>query len=281
MTDLLMGRARRPGARARIMGILNVTPDSFSDGGRHVSVDDAVDHAAALIAAGADLVDVGGESTRPGAERVPLEVEQERVLPVVRELVGRGIAVSVDTMNAATAERAVALGAVVVNDVSGGLADPDMPRVAAATGAVFVVMHWRGHSDRMQQNAHYADPVEDVRREVEQRVVELIDQGVHPDQLVIDPGIGFGKDAAQNWQLLAGYDRFASLGLPVLIGASRKRFLQGVGSPPEAPATDRDLASAAISLLAAERGAWGVRVHAPAPTRALLDVWDAWRSARP
>jgi len=281
MTDLLMGRARRPGARARIMGILNVTPDSFSDGGRHVSVDDAVDHAAALIAAGADLVDVGGESTRPGAERVPLEVEQERVLPVVRELVGRGIAVSVDTMNAATAERAVALGAVVVNDVSGGLADPDMPRVAAATGAVFVVMHWRGHSDRMQQNAHYADPVEDVRREVEQRVVELIDQGVHPDQLVIDPGIGFGKDAAQNWQLLAGYDRFASLGLPVLIGASRKRFLQGVGSPPEAPATDRDLASAAISLLAAERGAWGVRVHDPAPTRALLDVWDAWRSARP
>ncbi|MFZ7087216.1 dihydropteroate synthase [Curtobacterium sp. RRHDQ10] len=262
------------------MGILNVTPDSFSDGGLHAAYDDAVTHALDLVAAGADIVDVGGESTRPGAERVPLEVEQQRVLPVVRELVRQGVAVSVDTMNAATAERSVEAGAMIVNDVSGGLADPDMARVVSSTGAGFVVMHWRGHSDRMQRNAVYAHAVEEVRREVEQRVAELIVLGVHEDQIVIDPGLGFAKDAGQNWEILAGYERFASLGLPVLVAASRKRFLDGVGSAPGAPASARDTASAAISLLAAERGAWGVRVHDPVPTRAVLDVWDAWRAAR-
>ncbi|PYY38162.1 dihydropteroate synthase [Curtobacterium sp. MCJR17_055] len=262
------------------MGILNVTPDSFSDGGLHLAVDAALEHARTLVATGADLVDVGGESTRPGAERVPAEVEQQRVLPVVQQLVAEGVAVSVDTMNASTAERAVDLGAVIVNDVSGGLADPDMVHVVADSGVGYVVMHWRGHSDRMHRNAEYTHAVEEVRREVEMRVAELIVLGVRQEQVVIDPGLGFAKQGRHNWEILAGYDRFASIGLPVLVAASRKRFLDGVGSPAGAPPAERDLATAAISLLAAERGAWGVRVHDPAPTRAVLDVWDAWRAAR-
>ncbi|PZF63014.1 dihydropteroate synthase [Curtobacterium sp. MCBD17_013] len=274
------GAAPSTPGRARIMGILNVTPDSFSDGGEHHRRDAAVTHARRLVADGADLVDVGGESTRPGAPRVPVDEEQRRVLPVVQDLVAEGITVSVDTMNAATAERSLELGASIVNDVSGGLADPDMARVVAASGAGFVVMHWRGHSDVMHRNAVYEDAVEDVRRELELRVAELIVLGVHPDQVVVDPGLGFAKHGRQNWEILAGYERFASLGLPVLVAASRKRFLAGVGSDPDAAPRDRDLATAAITLLAAERGAWGVRVHDPAPNRAVLDVWDAWRAAR-
>ncbi|PYY32530.1 dihydropteroate synthase [Curtobacterium sp. MCBD17_030] len=273
-------RGRSTPQGTRVMGILNVTPDSFSDGGLHLAVDAALDHARHLVANGADLVDVGGESTRPGAERVPVDVEQERVLPVVQQLVSEGIAVSVDTMNASTAERAVEFGAVIVNDVSGGLVDPDMSRVVAETGVGFVVMHWRGHSDRMYRNAEYTHAVEEVRREVELRVAELIVLGVRQEQVVIDPGLGFAKRGQQNWEILAGYERFASIGLPVLVAASRKRFLDGVGSAAGAPPAERDLATAAISLLAAERGAWGVRVHDPAPTRAVLDVWDAWRAAR-
>jgi dihydropteroate synthase len=274
------GRAATGTDRPRVLGILNVTPDSFSDGGLHDTVDAAVAHGRALVAAGADMVDVGGESTRPGAERTPVAVEQERVLPVVAELVAEGIPVSIDTMNAPTAERAVGLGAVLVNDVSGGLADPDMAKVVADTGTGFVVMHWRGHSDRMQREAVYTDVVEEVRRAVEMRVAELIVLGVRQEQVVIDPGLGFAKHGVQNWQVLAGYERFASIGLPVLVAASRKRFLDGVGSPAGAAPAERDLATAAISLLAAERGAWGVRVHDPAPTRAVLDVRDAWRAAR-
>ncbi|GAA1493692.1 dihydropteroate synthase [Curtobacterium herbarum] len=273
-------RGRSTPEGTRVMGILNVTPDSFSDGGLHLAVDAALAHARHLVAAGADLVDVGGESTRPGAERVPVDVEQQRVLPVVQQLASEGIAVSVDTMNASTAERAVDLGAVIVNDVSGGLVDPDMSRVVAETGVGFVVMHWRGHSDRMYRNAEYTHAVDEVRREVELRVAELIVLGVRQEQVVIDPGLGFAKRGQQNWEILAGYERFASIGLPVLVAASRKRFLDGVGSTAGAPPVERDLATAAISLLAAERGAWGVRVHDPAPTRAVLDVWDAWRAAR-
>ncbi|MFJ3033604.1 dihydropteroate synthase [Curtobacterium pusillum] len=266
--------------RTRVMGILNVTPDSFSDGGLHQAYDAAVQHARELVAAGADIVDVGGESTRPGSERVPVDIEQERVLPVVQQLVAEGITVSVDTMNAATAERSVELGAAIVNDVSGGLADPDMARVVRDNGAGFVVMHWRGHSDRMYRNAEYVHAVDEVRREVELRVAELIVLGVRQEQVVIDPGLGFAKQGVQNWEILAGYERFASIGLPVLVAASRKRFLDGIGSAAGAPPKDRDLATAAISLLSAERGAWGVRVHDPAPTRAVLDVWEAWRAAR-
>jgi dihydropteroate synthase len=282
--EIVAGRRRDRGGsvvdRTRVMGILNVTPDSFSDGGLHDAYDTALAHARELVAAGADIVDVGGESTRPGADRVPVPVEQERVLPVVRQLVAEGIPVSVDTMNAATAERAVDLGAAIVNDVSGGLADPDMARVVASTGVGFVVMHWRGHSDRMYRDAVYEHAVDEVRREVEMRVAELIVLGVRQEQVVIDPGLGFAKQGVQNWEILAGYERFASIGLPVLVAASRKRFLDGVGSPAGAPPGDRDLATAAISLLSAERGAWGVRVHDPAPTRAVLDVWEAWRAAR-
>ncbi|MFJ3379589.1 dihydropteroate synthase [Curtobacterium sp. NPDC090217] len=282
--EVVVRRRRDRGAptpeRTRVMGILNVTPDSFSDGGLHLGIDAALAHARELVAAGADIIDVGGESTRPGADRVPLAVEQERVLPVVRQLVAEGIVVSVDTMNADTAERSVELGAAIVNDVSGGLADPDMARVVASTGTGFVVMHWRGHSDRMYRDAVYEHAVDEVRREVEMRVAELIVLGVRQEQVVIDPGLGFAKQGVQNWEILAGYERFASIGLPVLVAASRKRFLDGVGSPVGAPPKDRDLATAAISLLSAERGAWGVRVHDPAPTRAVLDVWEAWRAAR-
>ncbi|MDP4332315.1 dihydropteroate synthase [Curtobacterium sp. A7_M15] len=282
--EIVTGRRLDHGAptddRTRVMGILNVTPDSFSDGGLHQAYDAAVQHARELVAAGADIVDVGGESTRPGSERVPVEVEQRRVLPVVQQLVAEGITVSVDTMNASTAERSVDLGAVIVNDVSGGLADDDMARVVRDTGAGFVVMHWRGHSDRMYRNAEYVHAVDEVRREVELRVAELIVLGVRQEQVVIDPGLGFAKQGAQNWEILAGYERFASIGLPVLVAASRKRFLDGVGSAAGAAPKERDLATAAISLLSAERGAWGVRVHDPAPTRAVLDVWDAWRAAR-
>ncbi|WP_181015159.1 dihydropteroate synthase [Curtobacterium sp. BH-2-1-1] len=282
--EIVTGRRRDRGApaddRTRVMGILNVTPDSFSDGGLHQAYDAAVQHARELVAAGADIVDVGGESTRPGSERVPVEVEQQRVLPVVQQLVAEGITVSVDTMNASTAERSVDLGAAIVNDVSGGLADDDMARVVRDTGAGFVVMHWRGHSDRMYRNAEYVHAVDEVRREVELRVAELIVLGVRQEQVVIDPGLGFAKQGVQNWEILAGYERFASIGLPVLVAASRKRFLDGVGSAAGAAPKERDLATAAISLLSAERGAWGVRVHDPAPTRAVLDVWDAWRAAR-
>jgi dihydropteroate synthase len=282
--EIVTGRRLDHGAptddRTRVMGILNVTPDSFSDGGLHQAYDAAIQHARELVTAGADIVDVGGESTRPGSERVPVEVEQRRVLPVVQQLVAEGITVSVDTMNASTAERSVDLGAVIVNDVSGGLADDDMARVIRDTGAGFVVMHWRGHSDRMYRNAEYVHAVDEVRREVELRVAELIVLGVRQEQVVIDPGLGFAKQGAQNWEILAGYERFASIGLPVLVAASRKRFLDGVGSAAGAAPKERDLATAAISLLSAERGAWGVRVHDPAPTRAVLDVWDAWRAAR-
>lgn len=282
--EIVTGRRRDRGAttddRTRVMGILNVTPDSFSDGGLHQAYDAAVQHARELVAAGAEIVDVGGESTRPGSERVPVEVEQQRVLPVVQQLVAEGITVSVDTMNASTAERSVDLGAAIVNDVSGGLADDDMARVVRDTGAGFVVMHWRGHSDRMYRNAEYSHAVDEVRREVELRVAELIVLGVRQEQVVIDPGLGFAKQGVQNWEILAGYERFASIGLPVLVAASRKRFLDGVGSAAGAAPKERDLATAAISLLSAERGAWGVRVHDPAPTRAVLDVWDAWRAAR-
>jgi dihydropteroate synthase len=282
--EIVTGRRLDHGAptddRTRVMGILNVTPDSFSDGGLHQAYDAAIQHARELVTAGADIVDVGGESTRPGSERVPVEVEQRRVLPVVQQLVAEGITVSVDTMNASTAERSVDLGAVIVNDVSGGLADDDMARVVRDTGAGFVVMHWRGHSDRMYRNAEYVHAVDEVRREVELRVAELIVLGVRQEQVVIDPGLGFAKQGAQNWEILAGYERFASIGLPVLVAASRKRFLDGVGSAAGAAPKERDLATAAISLLSAERGAWGVRVHDPAPTRAVLDVWDAWRAAR-
>ncbi|WP_411699370.1 dihydropteroate synthase [Conyzicola sp.] len=270
---VLVRRTARP--RPRIMGILNVTPDSFSDGGRYDSVDDAIAHGAALHEQGADIIDVGGESTRPGAVRVAPDEEQRRVLPVVRELSDRGIRVSIDTLNSSTARLAVEAGAAVINDVSGGMADPEMFRTVAALDADYIVSHWRGHGENMNDLATYNEVVGDVRTEIQRRVAELIVWGVDERRIVIDPGLGFAKTSTHNWKLLGNLDRLESLGYPVLIGASRKRFLADL-LPGDATTDDRDPATAVISALAAQAGVWGVRVHDVETTKAALAVWTAW-----
>jgi dihydropteroate synthase len=261
------------------MGVVNVTPDSFSDGGRWFDADAAIAHGLELVSQGADLVDVGGESTRPGAARVEPAEELRRVVPVIRELSARGVRVSVDTMRAATAEAAVEAGAEIINDVSAGLADAAMAPIAAATGARYVAMHWRGHSDRMDRLAEYDDVARDVRDELAARVDALVAAGVDAERLILDPGLGFSKRGAQNWQVLARLDELRSLGLPVLVGASRKRFV-GQLLPDDAPVEDRDLPTAVISALSAEAGAWAVRVHDVVATRLALDVVGAWQSGR-
>lgn len=253
----------QPG-RCAVMGVLNVTPDSFSDGGRYLSLDDALAHGVALWEAGADLVDVGGESTRPGAARVDAATEIARVLPVITGLVAAGVAVSVDTTRARVAEAAVEAGARVVNDVSGGLADPDMARFVAGADVPWILMHWRGHSHTMDSLAVYDDVVADVRDELRARVDAAVAAGVDPAALVLDPGLGFAKRAEHNWVLLRRLDVLRELGFPVLVGASRKRFLgtllaakDGTPRPPDG----REEATAAITALVAASGAWGVRVH--------------------
>jgi dihydropteroate synthase len=253
----------RPG-RCVVMGILNVTPDSFSDGGRHDTVEAAVAHGLHMAAAGADYVDVGGESTRPGAGRVAPEEECRRVLPVIAELAGRGVAVSIDTTRASVATAALAAGAVMVNDVSGGLADPGMASAVADAGVPWVLMHRRGASRDMYAEARYDDVVSDVRRELCRRVDAALAAGVAAERLVVDPGLGFAKQPEHDLALLAGLDRIAGLGFPVLVGASRKRFLGTLlaaqdGNP--RPPAGRDSATLATSVLAARAGAWGVRVH--------------------
>jgi dihydropteroate synthase len=250
--------------RLVVIGVLNVTPDSFSDGGRFIDLDDAVAHGCRLADEGADLVDVGGESTRPGAARVAAAEEERRVVPVVEALVANGIRVSIDTYRAVVAERALAAGASVVNDVSGGLADPDMAAVVRAAECPWILMHWRGHSRRMQDLAHYADVVDDVRRELAERVEAANQAGISADRIVIDPGLGFAKTAAHNWALLAHLDGLVGLGLPVLIGASRKSFLGRVLADPAGtprPVDEREAATVALTAYAAAQGAWGVRVH--------------------
>lgn len=269
--------------RCLLMGVVNVTPDSFSDGGRWLDPQAAVRHGLALRAEGADLVDVGGESTRPGAERVPVEEELRRVLPVVRELAAAGVPVSIDTMRAAVAEQAVAAGAVLVNDVSGGQADPGMAGAVARAGVSLVVMHWRGPSTVMDRLAEYHDVVEDVARELGQRVDALLAAGLDEDQLVLDPGLGFAKNAGHNWALLASLDRLSLLGRPLLVGASRKRFLGALLAAPDgtpAPVTERDHASAAVTALAAAAGAWCVRVHDVRPSADAVQVAAAVATAR-
>ncbi|WP_448631788.1 dihydropteroate synthase [Cellulomonas soli] len=266
------------------MGVVNVTPDSFSDGGRWFTPGAAVAHGLTLLEQGADLLDVGGESTRPGARRVPVEDELARVLPVVDELVRRGATVSVDTTRAAVARAAVERGAAVVNDVSGGLADDAMAGVVAATGAVYVAMHWRGHADVMDDLDRYDDVVADVRRELAARVRALREAGVRDEQIVLDPGLGFAKPGASNWPLLARLPELVADGFPVLVGASRKRFLGHLladadGHP--APPLARDGATAAVSALAAASGAWCVRVHEIAGSVDAVRVAAAWRDARP
>jgi len=256
------------------MGILNVTPDSFSDGGLFASVDTAIAHAVELHEQGADIIDVGGESTRPGASRVPAEQEAQRVLPVISALVERGIPVSVDTMNSSTALAAVDVGVNVINDVSGGLADPEMYRAVAATGLHYIAMHWRGSLEANPTGVH-AQVVTDVRTELKARIAEMIVWGISPERIILDPGLGFSKTAADNWELLRHLPELTTLGYPVLVGASRKRFL-GALLPQSATVTERDPATAVISVLAAQAGAWGVRVHDVTATRAALDVLAAW-----
>ncbi|WP_150307679.1 dihydropteroate synthase [Planctomonas psychrotolerans] len=263
----------------RILGILNVTPDSFSDGGELDGADAAIARGVRMTAEGADLVDVGGESTRPGAGRVSPAEEQRRVLPVIAALAAEGVTVSVDTLNADTASRAVAAGAALINDVSGGLADPDMARVVAEAGVPFVVMHWRGHSADMNSRAQYDDVVAEVRTELLARVDEVVRQGVDPDNVILDPGLGFAKNAEHNWALLGALEDFVDLGHRVLVGASRKRFLADV-LPPDAGMADRDPATAVVSALAAEAGAWAVRVHDVPATRTALAVQREWRRHR-
>ncbi|RFA11321.1 dihydropteroate synthase [Subtercola boreus] len=258
------------------MGILNVTSDSFSDGGRWLRTEAAVSHGLELAAAGADIVDVGGESTRPGALRVALAEEQARVLPVIRSLAEQGVAVSVDTMNASTARLAVEAGALIVNDVSGALADPQMTDTMIDLAVPLVVSHWRGHSDVMTSRATYNDVVADVVRELEYRVAELIVRGVDPSNILVDPGLGFAKNSEHNWKVLGHLSRFTDFGLPVVVGASRKGF---VGELVEkgAPMDARDFPSAVIAALAAQQGAWAVRVHDVALTKSALVVAEAWK----
>jgi dihydropteroate synthase len=268
--------------RCRVIGVVNVTPDSFSDGGNWFDAGAAIEHGLALAAAGADLVDVGGESTRPGAHRVEVDEELRRVIPVVGPLAAAGVAVSIDTMHAAVAARAADAGAMVVNDVSGGLADAQMVPFIAASGLPFVVMHWRGHSADMQTRAQYDDVVNDVCRELTDRITAIVDAGVDVDQLIIDPGIGFAKrpDGDDNWALLRHLDRVIDLGRPVLVGASRKTFLGhllAAGGEPR-PAELRDQASGAVTALVAAAGAWAVRVHDVAAHVDAVRVAARWRA---
>jgi dihydropteroate synthase len=245
------------------MGVINVTPDSFSDGGSFADADSAIKHGLKLLAAGADLLDVGGESTRPGAERVSASEERARVEPVVTALAAAGAVVSIDTMRASTAEVALTAGARMVNDVSGGRADPALPRLVAAANVPYIVMHWRGHSRWMQRQATYDDVVAEVRAELAQRLDDVVTAGVNVEQVVLDPGLGFAKDASHNWSLLAHLDALLDLGRPLLVGASRKSFLGALLSDGRLPRSviDRDDATAALTALVAAAGAWAVRVH--------------------
>ncbi|NLA10070.1 MAG: dihydropteroate synthase [Microbacteriaceae bacterium] len=264
--------------RALIMGVVNVTPDSFSDGGRFAQADAAIAQGLRLSAQGADWIDVGGESTRPGAVRVDPAIELARVLPVVRELAAAGVAVSIDTLNASTAAATVAAGARLVNDVSGGLADPAMLAAVADGGAEVALGHWRGPSSEMYAHAHYDDLFAEVQQELQRRVDAALAAGIDPARIVLDPGIGFAKGGEQNWQMLAALPRLVAGTHRVLIGTSRKRFLRTLLGEERDDLAARDLATAITSGLAAAAGVWCVRVHEVASTRIALDVAAAWQS---
>jgi len=266
-----------------VMGVVNVTPDSFSDGGRWFTPGAAVAHGLDLLEQGADILDVGGESTRPGAQRPTEDEELHRVIPVIGELARQGARVSVDTMRASVAEQALAAGVAIVNDVSGGLADRRMASVVAAAGVPFVVMHWRGQSDTMQQNVAYDDVVAEVCRALADRVSDLCARGVGRDQLILDPGFGFAKLPEHNWSLLAHLDAVVGFGLPVLVGTSRKSFLGTLGVPDGGtalPVAERDVRTAATTVIAGLAGVWGVRVHDVASSVESLRVVSAMKGAR-
>ena len=238
-----------------VMGILNVTPDSFADGGLHFDESLAISHGLEMVEDGVDIIDIGGESTRPGADRVSEEEEQARVIPVIRELAKQKVAISVDTMRASTAKLAVEAGASIVNDVSGGAADPDMFATVAALGCKYTLMHWRGHSKDMNAKAVYNDVVIDVIEEVTLQLDKALAAGIKRENIILDPGIGFAKDAEHNWEILNRIDEFVALGYPVLIGHSRKRFLGG-DNPDE-----REDATVQVTQSLVSKGIWGVRVH--------------------
>jgi dihydropteroate synthase len=269
------------------MGVVNVTPDSFSDGGAWFGADAAIAHGLELASQGADIVDVGGESTRPGAQRITAEEEQRRIGPVITGLVAGGLPVSVDTMRAEVAEHALRAGARLVNDVSGGQADPQMPRLVAAAAVPYVVMHWRGHSHSMDSRAIYRDVVREVAEELSRRVDVVTAEGVDPAMIILDPGLGFAKRPEHNWALLTSLHQISTLdgraaGFPVLIGASRKRFLGRLLAAPDGtprPFVDSDDASQAVTALAATAGAWCTRVHRVPGNADAVRVAEAWRQA--
>jgi dihydropteroate synthase len=268
-----------------LMGVVNVTPDSFSDGGQWATPDAAIAHGRDLLDDGADILDIGGESTRPGATRPLIGEELGRVIPVIRELSAGGATVSVDTMRSEVAEQAVASGATIVNDVSGGLADPKILDVVADSGVTYVCMHWRGHSDHMQDLAAYDGPggvVAAVREELSERVEAARTAGIADDRIVLDPGLGFAKKAKHNWALLGGLADLQSLGFPLLVGASRKSFLGTLlagtdGSPRAVDA--RDAATTALTVLLAQQGVWGLRVHDVRSSRDALRAFERWEEA--
>lgn len=262
------------------MGILNVTPDSFADGGRHYTIDDALKRVDQMIEEGVDIIDVGGESTKPGADRVSEKEEEARVIPVISELVKKEKPISIDTTRAVIAEKAIKLGVSYVNDVSGGLADPTMYSLIAKNPQIqYIIMHWRAHSKTMQEHATYKDVVKEVKEELEERINSAIEEGVEPEQIIIDPGIGFSKLGEHNWELLRNIDRLALLGYPILIGASRKRFLGelvGVTNP-----DDREAASIAITAMVAKQNVWGVRTHSVKPHRDAIATVNAFAKFKP
>lgn len=271
---------RRRAGCTQVVGIVNVTPDSFSDGGEYVDPPAAIQQGLTAARAGADWIDVGGESTRPGAERVPPDIEWARVGPVVRSLAAAGCAVSIDTMWASTAAAAVAAGATLVNDVSGGLADPAMLPTVADLGVPIVLMHWRAPSETMDDHAVYRDVLSDVCRELLRRADAATRSGIAAERIVLDPGLGFAKRSAHNWVLLGHLARLVDLGFPVLIGASRKRFLGSLLADDDGPRPirARDDATVAVTALAAAAGAWGVRVHDVRPSVDAAKVAAAWRA---
>lgn len=261
-----------------VMGVLNVTPDSFSDGGRYATVQEAIEAGLMMGADGADWVDVGGESTRPGAQRVSLETELERVVPVVEGLSSQGVAVSIDTTRATVARACVSAGAQMINDVSGGLADPEMLTTVASLRVQYVAMHWRAHSADMQDFTRYDDVCQDVAAALQERFAACIMAGIDPGDVILDPGLGFAKEIEHNWQLLAGLQQVIDLGPRILVGASRKRFLGALLD--RDIAAERDAATTAITILAAQAGVWGVRVHDVRSSVDALAVLRAWQEAR-
>ena len=263
-------------SRTLVMGILNITPDSFADGGRYLSKEDAITQGRRLIAEGADIIDVGGESTKPGVDRVSEADELERVIPVVTELVKDGAVISVDTMRSEVAKQAIAAGASYINDVSGGLADEKMASVIAQNPKIqYIAMHWRGHSKEMQKKAVYKDVVKEVKDELDERVSQLLKAGIDPEQIILDPGIGFAKESEHNWEILKNIERFQLLGYPLLIGASRKRFLGELVNAPEPD--KREAATIALTTELARLKVWAVRTHAVKAHQDAISVMERLR----